>query len=365
MPPKVLFKIGGGACILVAIVYSLNLYWFTTRTFEPVDMPIRLDQGKVQTGVFEINLRETYYVNVVLDPSIDDYYEDRCNYKRVFGSQWKLYRQIGVDPKNAELLVSWEDNDPQRSHVGDFAVGPGTYQLEWQGPTGAGCLNSRHPRLNVSTDSSSYETTFDFVLFGCWLVAWVGSGAILRAMVVWLQGVLRGTWVPRIFPDIAVPSVIRLLRPRTMPLIRDFPNFGLIHGFILWVLMFLFMIMQPGPSNGLFVNFKGERTVIVGKNPWAETMAVYIDGKQRFFVNGKSVAREELRSKLEKELLRRGVWVVYFEADVNCLYMDAVYAMDTIQGLGAKMIWITPKTRAEWKKREAPRMSKVPASRIP
>ena len=130
-------------------------------------------------------------------------------------------------------------------------------------------------------------------------------------------------------------------------------------------LLFLFMIFQPRPSNGFLVNFKGERTVNVEKNPWAETMAVYIDGKQRFFVNAKQVAREELRSRLEEELLRRGVWVVYFEADDNCLYMDAVYAMDTIQGLGAKMIWITPKTREEWKKREALKMSDSPANRIP
>ena len=57
--------------------------------------------------------------------------------------------------------------------------------------------------------------------------------------------------------------------------------------------------------------------------------------------------------------------MVYFEADGNCVYMNAVYAMDTIQGLGAKMIWITPKTREQWKKREAPEMSETPANRIP
>ena len=235
MPPKILFKIGGGALLLAVIVFSLSTYWWTTRTFEPLDMPIRLDQGKLQSGAFEINLRERYYVNVVLDRSIDDYYEDRCNYKRVFGSQWKLYRQTGADPKNVELLVSWEDNDTQRSHVGDFAAGPGTYQLEWQGPAGAGCLNTRHPRLRVSTDSSSYDTAFGFVLLGCWLVAWVGAGAFSRAIVVWVQGILGNTRALRIFPDMAVTNVIPVRRHRPVPQIKDFPNFGLVYGFILWV----------------------------------------------------------------------------------------------------------------------------------
>lgn len=167
MPPKILFKIGGGAFFVAVVVYSLSFHWLTMRTFKPVDMAIRLDQGKIQTGVFKINLSGTYYVNVLLDESIDDYYEDRCNYKRVLGSQWKLYRQIGVDPKNVKQVVSWEDNEAQRSHVGDFAAGPGTYQLEWRGAAGAACLNARHPRLSVWTDSSSYETAFSYVLLGC------------------------------------------------------------------------------------------------------------------------------------------------------------------------------------------------------
>ena len=31
--------------------------------------------------------------------------------------------------------------------------------------------------------------------------------------------------------------------------------------------------------------------------------------------------------------------------------MNAIYAMDTIQGLGAKLVWITPKARQEIEKR--------------
>ncbi len=41
------------------------------------------------------------------------------------------------------------------------------------------------------------------------------------------------------------------------------------------------------------------------------------------------------------------VWTVYFEGDYDTLNMNAIYAMDTIQGLGARLIWITPKIREE------------------
>jgi len=36
------------------------------------------------------------------------------------------------------------------------------------------------------------------------------------------------------------------------------------------------------------------------------------------------------------------------------LFMDATRAIDTIQGLGAKVIWITPKTRESWKQKTTP-----------
>jgi hypothetical protein len=45
------------------------------------------------------------------------------------------------------------------------------------------------------------------------------------------------------------------------------------------------------------------------------------------------------------------VWTVYFEADYDTLNGDAIYAMGTIQGLGAKLVWITPKVREELQQR--------------
>ena len=44
------------------------------------------------------------------------------------------------------------------------------------------------------------------------------------------------------------------------------------------------------------------------------------------------------------------VWSVYYEADRETLFGDTVYTIDTIQGLGARVIWITPRMREEWKR---------------
>jgi biopolymer transport protein ExbD len=191
----------------------------------------------------------------------------------------------------------------------------------------------------------------DLILLACIVVVFAGAAAILRGMVIWLGGILRRKDSLRIFPKMVLRNVIPARRRRPMPLINDLQNFVLVYVWILWILWMIFTILQPRMPMGLLVDFKGERAVGVAKSPWTDTVSVYLDAKKGFMVNGQPVKREELQAKLKEKLERQMVWTMYFEADGDCLYMDAAHAIDTIQGIGATLIWITPKTREEWKKR--------------
>jgi biopolymer transport protein ExbD len=108
---------------------------------------------------------------------------------------------------------------------------------------------------------------------------------------------------------------------------------------------------------GLVVSLRSRESTVSEKSPWPETLAVYVRPNGRFFVNGEEVERSNLRAKLLEHLSRRVEWSVYFEGDDDTL--DDIYAMDTIQGCGAKIIWITPKLREEWRQKE------LSARRIP
>lgn len=364
MPPKTLVKVGIAGVLLPLAVFWMTSHWIDTRSFEPVNMLVVLKAGRPQTVDFEINLQENYYVGLSADYSLDDWSDGKCNSKTLADADWKVYRLQTGTATSKELWAS-----PERE--GQVPIGfrglRGKYQLEWSVSDAAMCLNARHPQLSVWTSQDEYRTAFGFVLLACILIAMVGAGSVLRALVISLQGAPGPRRALRIFPNMSMTNVIPLPRHRPMPIMRVLPDFRIAWFCIIGVLTILFFLFLTGwgiKSNGLTVDFKGERSVIVEKNPWAETMAVYVDKKRAFCVNGKKVPREELRSKLEEELLRRGVWVVYLEADENCLYMDAVYAMDTIQGLGARLIWITPKTREEWKKRAAFTIANH-ASRVP
>jgi biopolymer transport protein ExbD len=117
---------------------------------------------------------------------------------------------------------------------------------------------------------------------------------------------------------------------------------------LLWILIFIFMIFGPLPPNGLFVSWKRD-AVAWEKSAWPDTLGVYIRTPARFFLNGAEVDRNDLHSKLMEQLGRRAEWTVYFEADADTAYGDAVYAIDVIRGCGAKLIWVTPKMREQWR----------------
>jgi len=155
---------------------------------------------------------------------------------------------------------------------------------------------------------------------------------------------------PRIFPGMQLRSVIGLQKHRPMARLKDPPNFGLVFHVAYLAPFIIFIMMAPRVATGLLVDLRQTRAVIVQSSATGETLGIYVDAKRRFFLNEQLVSREDLGQKLKEELGRRAAWTVYFEADRDSIFMDTAFAIDTIQSLGAKVIWITPKMRAEIQK---------------
>jgi biopolymer transport protein ExbD len=351
MAPKTLLKAGLAAiAIAVAAAWGTSA-WLKTRVFAPVDQAISLEAGQIESGEFEINLRADYSVYVAVDYSVDDYYPERCHSEKLDGARWKVYRIGGGEQaKKRELWASAEELRKRGFRGDEFHADTGTYQLEWEVPARAQCLNGRHPRLRVTTSVEDYARNCYLILNLCVSVGSVGGALLLAALIGWIRGVLAERPPLRMFPGMVVRNVIPPQRHRAMALIKEPPNFGLVWGSVLYVLFVIFSgMLMPRMAKGLFVDIREQDTVMTQKSPWAETLGVYVDGHGKYAVNGQAVAREKLRPKLEEELGRRMVWTVYFEADRDCAFMDATYAFDTIQGLGAKVVWITPGMRERWK----------------
>jgi hypothetical protein len=219
MAPKTLGKAGLAAiAIAVAAAWGTSA-WLRTRVFVPVDRAISLGAGRVETEEFEINLREDYWVYVAVDYSVDDYYPERCHTGKLDGAQWKVYRIGGEPAKKRELWASADELRKQGIRGDEFHAESGKYQLEWEAPAGAECLNGRHPRLRVTTAAEDYERNCFLILNTCVLVGSAGGALLLAALIGRMRGGLAERPALRMFPGMRLSNVIPLQRHRPMALI--------------------------------------------------------------------------------------------------------------------------------------------------
>ena len=353
MPPKTLFRVGLGLFLIATVIYSCTAYWFETRILVPLDIPSSLGTRETKSPPFQINLHSSYYVSMQLDDSHDDwYYDGRCNSRNALGWEWRVYRLGSKPGETPELWASRQvTRGYDRSFSDSFDAQSGRYQLELDLPAGASCLDFRHPRFSVHTSAGGYRQAVVFILSIC--AFWEGLGAVLILFAV--GRVLRRRFAigepPRMFPGMVLRNVLPIKKRAPPQLIHGMPHWGLFCGAVLWVLIFVFMVVPtPIPRMGLWVSWKTHYATAWQKGPWPDTLQVYVAAtgyRPRFLINGQEVDRMALRTRLLEQLSRRAEWSVYFEADPDTLYMDDVYAIDTIQGCGAKVIWITPKMREE------------------
>ena len=334
----------GLAAAAILVVWGSGR-WLETRIFEPVDMAVSMEEGRIQTDAFEINLSEDYRVDVSWDNSSE--YRSTCADGKKIGSEWRIYRLAGSKKSKRELWASSTDFPVPGYLYTSFHAVPGKYQLEWDVPAGVVCLNALHPHLSITTSPIEYKRNYVLIQYACVFLGGTGVMLLLRAVWAWLAKELQWERAPRIFPGMDLRNLVAIPRHKPVPLIFMPPNFAFVWGGMIFTLAIAFVIPQGRPSQGLSVNIAERASVANQKNPWAETMSVYLDGQCRFNVNGQVVAREKLGTKLQEELGKRLVWTVYFEGSNDCQYMDAVYAMDTIQGMGAKLVWITPQARKD------------------
>lgn len=222
-------------------------------------------------------------------------------------------------------------------------------------PAGAGCLNPRHPRLRVYTGAGDYEDICMLIQDICIFLGIVAFMLFVRALDTSIKAKLAKKQLLRIFPDVPLRNVIPLQRHRPTPVLSSLPFFwiGWFGVISIVAVVFLLFLCAWRSANGFLVNVEKRNAAVSQQSPRSEMLGVYVDAHHKFYMNGRLVARDELRTKLKEELSKRVVWTVYFEADENVEYYCAVYTFDTIRGLGAKVIWITPQIRKELNQQNA------------
>jgi biopolymer transport protein ExbD len=323
------------------LIYSLH--WLAPHPRVALDIPISLSPGHITTPAFDVDLDTLYYVDVELGKATI-HTPEGCEPSAVLRTQWTVTSEGQPADKGSS---PWEDSGLT---LAVFLGENPRYAFDATIFSGASCLSARNPRLKVRTHIHPSDLYSGLNWFSIWFIA-TGFVLLIR---FWLWELVPERAIPRIFPAMVLRNVLPLQRHRPMPLMKDLPHFGLVWGSIFLIPVFFFAFVGHRTHHGLTVNFRERNAVAWQKSPWPATLSVYVDGQRGFYVNGQPVPREELRAKLSEELGKRATWDVYFEADQNCPYADAIYSIDTIQGLEANLIWITPRVREELNRKATP-----------
>jgi hypothetical protein len=97
----------------------------------------------------------------------------------------------------------------------------------------------------------------------------IGLACIPWALAIWLRTRFSKDIPLRLFPGIVPRNHLSLPRHRPLPLVTQLPNFGLIYGAVLWILAFLFMIIEGQHQyRGLLIELKTRDSVVWQKSPW-------------------------------------------------------------------------------------------------
>jgi biopolymer transport protein ExbD len=333
-------RIGVFLILVGPVLFGCAIRWLAPHPHVVLEMPVSLSPGHISIPTFTVNPDAIYYIDVETAKGFR--IPPNCEPRYVLSTQFILSSDDG------QVVVRgsspWEDTGLT---IADLYGENRRYSFDADVSPGASCLNAGNPRLKVQT----HPYPSDLYVALTWLsVVPVGIGLtlLMRTHISRPCSKIEG---PRMFPDMALHNVLPITKLAPLPPIHDPPHWPLFYVAIVSILIFSFVMFGRFPSKGLFVTWKNRDAVVWEKSPWPDTLEVSVRVPSRFFVNGQEVSRSDLHAKLIEQLSRRAEWSVYFEAEPDVAYMEAVYAIETIQACGAKLIWITPKMREDWQQK--------------
>jgi biopolymer transport protein ExbD len=322
--------------------------WHATRTFVPLDIPVSLSRGHIQTGEFLINLEAFYEITIEFAAS-PGFGQGDCEQLSYAGkplrTRWTAKRN-GIPDTQAGRAHT------DGCYLGGLSAESGRYELDVEVLSDSGSLNALKPRLHIEAYWGAYLETEEIADY---LSLWGGAFALVGASLLCLSSFSTRK---------ASPSVLLLqivaprgspypIRRRDLPLVpmsRILPIAGYTYA-IFWSLLLVVHLMMLAffTRNRFAIPARLIRPGVIAANADRHENGplVYVDRNGLFYLNSKLVTPEALPAALEYELARRGDRSVYVEGDSDAAAGVVITAMDIVHGVGGKVVMMTPRMRAE------------------
>jgi biopolymer transport protein TolR len=109
---------------------------------------------------------------------------------------------------------------------------------------------------------------------------------------------------------------------------------------VVLVLLIIFMVVTPLLSKTFALNLPKKDDVPAPPDAPQEQVVVRVTRDGKLFINQTEVPKKELSTRIGRYMAAKADKVVYFDADNEAPYANAVEAMDLARGGGAKTVAI-------------------------
>jgi hypothetical protein len=148
------------------------------------------------------------------------------------------------------------------------------YQLEWDIPAEAPCLNPRHPHLSVFIDSSGYREGVGLTQLFCLFLGGTGLALFVVAGEHSARWKFARALAPRMFHGMVLRNVMPVTKHAPLRVIHELPHWGLFWGAVLWMRDFYLYDFRSTAVQGLVGNLEKARCGCLGE----KSMARYTRG---------------------------------------------------------------------------------------
>ena len=107
---------------------------------------------------------------------------------------------------------------------------------------------------------------------------------------------------------------------------------------VVLVLLIIFMVIVPLLEKEMVVNLPADTRAVTPPPPVSDQIIIDLDGQGKVTVAGVEVPRDRLEATIANALAGRARKVVFFSADDEAQYGDAVAVLDAAKGAGAETI---------------------------
>jgi biopolymer transport protein ExbD len=322
-------------------------FWHVTRIFVPLDIPVSLSRGHIQTGEFLINRDAIYEVSIEFAAS-SGFGQGDCEQLSYAGkplqTRWTAKRN-GIPDTQAGRAHT------DGCYLGGLSAESGRYELDVEVLSDSGSLNALKPRLHIEAYWGAYLETEEIADY---LSLWGAAFALVGASLLCLSSFSTRKASPSVLLQIVAPRGSPFpIRRRDLPLVgpsRILPLAGYAYA-VFWSLLLVVHLMwfASFARHWFAIPARLIRPGVIAANAdRRETgLLVYVDRNALLYLNSKLVTREALPAALEYELARRGDRSVYVEGDSGAEAGVVIRAMDIVRGVGGKVVMMTPRMRAE------------------